>query len=84
MAPSTFLTQIQHVLLQKNPVLQENNTNCLVQTIGASKISKLKQSQESLQLYMSRDSLVWIYNLVKKIGFSAEKIVELSGCVKGN
>ena len=29
---------------------------------------------------MSRDSLVWIYNLVKKIGFSAEKIVELSGC----
>ena len=45
MAPSTFLTQIQHVLLQKNSVLQENNTNCLVQTIGASKISKLKQSQ---------------------------------------
>ena len=45
MAPSTFLTQIQHVLLQKNHVLKENNTNCLVQTIGASKISKLKQSQ---------------------------------------
>ena len=45
MAPSTFLTQIQHVLLQKNSVLQENNTNCLVHTIGASKIPKLKQSQ---------------------------------------
>jgi len=44
-APSTFLTQIQHVLIQKNSVLKENNTNCLVHTIGASKISKLKQSQ---------------------------------------